>query len=130
LGLRAEAGVVLADSRNGIPSAYVFRTGGDTTVRGYAYQSLGVTEGSAIVGGRYLGVGSVELTRWITPQWGAAVFYDIGNAFDDVHQFDPVAGYGAGARWRSPLGNLSLDVAYGEATHSFRVHFSVAVAFR
>ena len=130
LGLRAEAGVVLADSRDGIPSAYVFRTGGDTTIRGYAYQSLGVAEGSAIVGGRYLGVGSVELTRWITQQWGAAVFYDTGNAFDDLHQFDPVAGYGAGARWRSPLGNLSLDVAYGEATQSFRVHFSVALAFR
>ena len=130
LGLRAEAGVVLADSRDGIPSAYVFRTGGDTTVRGYAYESLGVAEGSAIVGGRYLAVGSVELTRWITQQWGAAIFYDTGNAFDDRHQFDPVAGYGAGARWRSPLGNLSLDLAYGEAIHSYRVHFSAGFAFR
>ena len=130
LGLRAEAGAVLADSRDGIPSAYVFRTGGDTTIRGYAYESLGVAEGSAIVGGRYLAVGSVELTRWITQQWGAAIFYDTGNAFDDLHQFDPVAGYGAGARWRSPLGNLSLDLAYGEATQSFRVHFSVGFAFR
>jgi translocation and assembly module TamA len=130
LGLRAETGLVIADSRDGIPSAYVFRTGGDTTIRGYPYQSLGVTEGNAIVGGRYLAVGSVELTRWITPQWGAAIFYDVGNAFDDLHQFDPVAGYGTGVRWRSPLGNLSLDLAYGEAIHSFRVHFSAGFALQ
>ena len=130
LGLRAEAGLVAADTRAGIPSAYVFRTGGDTTIRGYAFESLGVAEGDAIVGGRYLLLGSVELTRWITPDWGAAVFYDTGNAFDDLHEFDPVAGYGAGARWHSPIGSLSLDLAYGEATHRWRVHFNAGFAFR
>ena len=130
LGLRAEAGLVVADSRAGIPSAYVFRTGGDTTIRGYAFESLGVPEGDAIVGGRYLLLGSVELTRWITRDWGAAVFYDTGNAFDDLHEFDPVAGYGAGVRWRSPIGSLSLDLAYGEDTRRWRVHFSAGFAFR
>ena len=130
LGLRAETGVVIAGSREGIPSAYVFRTGGDTTIRGYAFESLGVREGDAIVGGRYLALGSIELTRWITSQWGAAVFYDIGNAFDDLHEFDPVSGYGAGVRWRSPVGNLSFDGAYGEAVGDFRVHFSIGYAFR
>src|SRR5204862_1756688 len=113
LGLRAETGFVLADSREGIPSAYVFRTGGDTSIRGYAFESLGVSENGATVGGRYLLVGSVELTRWVTPQWGAAVFYDTGNAFDDWGQFNAVNGYGTGVRWRSPLGALSLDLAYG-----------------
>jgi translocation and assembly module TamA len=130
LGLRAQAGFVLASTREGIPSAYVYRTGGDTTIRGYAFESLGVQENGAIVGGRYMLVGSAELTRWITSQWGAAVFYDTGNAFDDWHAFNPVNGYGAGVRWRSPLGALSLDVAYGEEAHSFRVHFSAGFAFR
>ena len=36
-----------AGGRDGIPSSYLFRTGGDQSVRGYAYQSLGVAEGSA-----------------------------------------------------------------------------------
>jgi translocation and assembly module TamA len=130
LGLRADTGFVLADSRDGIPSAYVFRAGGDNTIRGYAFESLGVSEGGAIVGGRYMLVGSVELTRWITREWGAAVFYDTGNAFDDWHDFNPVNGYGAGVRWRSPLGALSLDLAYGEAAKTFRVHFSAGFAFR
>lgn len=130
LGLRAEVGVVLAGSREGIPSAYVFRTGGDNTIRGYAFESLGVAENGAIVGGRYLVIGSAELTRWLTPQWGAAVFYDTGNAFDDRHDFNPVNGYGAGVRWRSPVGSLSLDLAYGEEVKSFRVHFSAGYAFR
>ncbi len=130
LGLRADTGFVLADSREGIPSAYVFRAGGDNTIRGYAFESLGVLENGAIVGGRYMLVGSVELTHWITREWGAAVFYDTGNAFDDWHDFNPVNGYGAGVRWRSPLGALSLDLAYGEEAKSFRVHFSAGFAFR
>jgi len=61
---------------------------------------------------------------------GVAAFYDTGNAFDDWHQFDPVNGYGAGVRWRSPVGALSLDLAYGEEARSFRVHFSAGFAFR
>ena len=73
---------------------------------------------------------SGTLARWITPQWGGAVFYDIGNAFDDLHEFDPVSGYGLGARWRSPIGNLSLDLAYGQADGGFHVHFSAGYAFR
>jgi translocation and assembly module TamA len=130
IGLRAEGGIVVADSRAGIPSPYVFRTGGDTTVRGYPFESLGVSEGDAVVGGRYMAVGSVELTRWITREWGAAVFYDVGNAFDDRHEFDPVAGYGAGVRWRSPIGSLALDLAYGEEISEWRVHFNAGFAFR
>ena len=130
LGLRAQGGFVLATSRQGIPSAYVFRTGGDTTIRGYAFESLGVAENGATVGGRYLLIGSTELTRWITHEWGAAVFYDTGNAYDDWRSFNPVNGYGAGVRWRSPFGALSLDLAYGEEAHSLRVHFSAGFAFR
>ena len=130
LGLRAEAGAVIANSRSDIPSPYVFRTGGDTSIRGYAFQSLGVEEGGAIVGGRYLLVGSAELTRWISREWGVGVFLDGGNAWDDVRAFKAVFGYGAGARWRGPLGNLSLDLAYGEARNEFRVHFNAGIVFR
>lgn len=130
LGLRAHTGFVLADSRDGIPAAYVFRAGGDNSIRGYPFESLGVQENGAIVGGRYLLVGNVELTRWITEQWGLAVFYDTGNAFDDWRSLRFVNGYGTGVRWRSPIGALSLDLAYGEEAHSFRVHFSAGFAFR
>jgi translocation and assembly module TamA len=40
-----------------------------------------------------------------------------------------VFGYGLGARYRSPVGPVNLDVAYGEATRKFRLHFSLGVSF-
>ncbi len=124
VALRLESGTVIADSRDGIPSEYLFRTGGDNSVRGYAYESLGVEEGGSIVGGRYLLVGSIEYIHWIRPQWGAAVFYDAGNAVDDTAGFEAAVGYGVGARWYSPVGSLNLDIAYGVDVDDYRVHFT------
>ena len=71
--MRGELGATFAPSSGGIPQDFLFRTGGSNTVRGYAYQSLGVQEGSAIVGGRYLVTMSGEYTHWIKPTWGAPV---------------------------------------------------------
>lgn len=127
--LRGELGATLARSSQGIPSDFLFRAGGDQSVRGFAYQSLGVKSGDAIVGGRYLGVASAEYVHWLTPDWGAAVFYDAGTAADNLRDFEPVHGYGAGARWRSPVGLLNLDLAYGREVRKARVHFSVGISF-
>lgn len=130
LQFRLEAGAVIANSRDNIPSVYLFRTGGDSTVRGYAYESLGVQEGGAIVGGRYMAAGSVEYIQWLNRQWGVAVFYDAGNAADERSNFRLAEGYGAGVRWHSPIGALSLDVAYGQETGETRLHFSAGFVFR
>lgn len=127
--LRGELGGVLATSRNGIPSDFLFRTGGDQSVRGYSYLSLGVKQANAIVGGRYLAVGSVEYDHWLTEHWGAAVFYDVGDAADSLPDLHLVQGYGVGARWKSPVGPLNLDLAYGQAVHAVRLHFSIGVSF-
>jgi translocation and assembly module TamA len=127
--LRGEAGAVTAQSRDGVPSDFMFRTGGDQSVRGYAYQSLGVDVADAVLGGRYLGVVSAEYVQWISPLWGAAVFYDTGDAADDPQTFKPVHGYGAGMRWKSPVGPLNLDLAYGREVKKMRLHFSVGIAF-
>lgn len=129
LAARAEGGIVFADTSSGIPTTFLFRTGGDQTVRGYAFQSIGVQEGDAIVGGRYLVVGSVEATWWLLGDWGAAAFVDAGDAFDDRNLFDLAVGYGVGARWRSPIGPFRADVAYGERTQQWRLHFSVGFSF-
>jgi translocation and assembly module TamA len=129
LSLRAEAGAVIADSRVGIPSNFLFRTGGDTTVRGYAFESLGVQQGSATVGGRYYAVASAEVVHWINASWGIAAFVDAGNATDTASQLDPAVGYGVGARLRTPIGPFRLDVAYGQKNESVRVHFSVGLSF-
>ncbi|HEX4885557.1 MAG TPA: BamA/TamA family outer membrane protein [Casimicrobiaceae bacterium] len=129
LAFRGEAGAVIASRRDGIPSVFLFRTGGDTTVRGYAYQSLGLPRGDAVVGGRYLAIASAEAIRWINETWGVAAFVDVGDAFDDTGGFDPAVGVGLGARLRTPIGPFRLDVAYGERTKEVRLHFSVGVTF-
>jgi translocation and assembly module TamA len=126
---RLEGGIVFADTRFGVPTTFLFRTGGDQTVRGYAFQSIGVPQGDAIVGGRYLVVGSIETTWWLLGDFGAAAFVDAGDAFDDRKLFDAAVGYGVGVRWRSPIGPFRADVAYGERTGEWRLHFSVGFSF-
>lgn len=127
--VRAEAGATITDSRDGVPQDFLFRTGGAQSVRGYAYQSLGVREGDAVVGGRYLAALSAEYVRWFLPQWGVAAFADWGDAADDREIFSLKAGYGLGARWRSPAGPLALDLAYGVEDRRVRLHFGIAIAF-
>ncbi|MBZ0104144.1 MAG: autotransporter assembly complex protein TamA [Sulfuricella denitrificans] len=129
LSLRGEAGFTAAQSRFGIPQEYLFRAGGSQSVRGYAHQSLGVQEGSAIVGGRTLATGSLEYTHWFSRDWGAALFTDTGGAADSWRDLRLFTGYGAGARWRSPVGPLALDLAWGREAEAMRLHFSLAVAF-
>jgi translocation and assembly module TamA len=127
--VRGQAGVVLASARTRIPSTFLFRTGGDVTIRGYAFESIGVSEGEAIVGGRYLALGSVEYTRWFTDTLGGAVFVDAGDAFDQTGAFDLAVGVGFGVRWRSPIGPVRGDIAYGERAGQIRLHFSVGYTF-
>ena len=127
--LRGQAGSTVAKTREGIPTTFLFRTGGDQTVRGYAFESLGVPQGEAIVGGRRLAVGAVEYTHWIGEAWGIAAFVDAGNAWDHGVSFDPAFGYGLGGRFRTPIGPIRADLAYGEKTGQLRLHFSVGYTF-
>lgn len=127
LTLRAEGGIVLAPSRQGIPQNFLFRAGGTQSVRGYAYQRLGVEQGEAVLGGRYLATLSAELTHWLADgPWGIAAFVDAGNAGDDKAGFKLKTGYGLGARWKSPAGPLGVDIAYGDSWH---LHFALALPF-
>ncbi|MES2151789.1 MAG: autotransporter assembly complex family protein [Pseudomonadota bacterium] len=129
LVLRGEAGALASKEKAGVPGSYLFRAGGDQSVRGYGYQQLGVHEGTAIVGGRYLLTGSAELQYWFKPPYGVALFYDAGNAADTLRALAPKSGYGIGARWRSPVGPINVDLAYGHALHKLRLHFSLGFSF-
>ena len=127
--LRGELGYTASASRLGIPQEYLFRAGGAQSVRGYAYQSLGVAEGAAVVGGRALLTSSIEYTHWFSSNWGAAIFTDAGGAADNVNALKILAAYGSGIRWRSPAGPLALDLAWAKQTHAMRMHFAIAVVF-
>jgi translocation and assembly module TamA len=127
--LRGEAGALGSKEKIGVPSVYLFRAGGDQSVRGYGFQELGVQEGDATVGGRYLATGGAELQYWLTPTWGAATFYDAGNAADKLQDLHPKSGYGIGARYNSPVGPINVDLAYGHAVQKYRLHFSLGFTF-
>ena len=120
------------DTADVVPTRFLFRTGGSTTVRGYDYESIGVSRGGAIVGGRALAVGSVEYVHWLQRwggNWGVAGFVDVGDAADSFKEMKAAVGVGMGVRWRTLAGPLAVDVAYGEREKQLRLHFSVAIAF-
>lgn len=130
--VRVEGGQVFVRSRIGVPDPLLFRAGGDDSVRGYGYRTLGPTVNGAISSGRVLATASAEIARPISPRYPAlwwAVFVDAGNAADRWSDLNPVGGYGVGLRWRSPVGPLRVDLAYGEAERRFRLHLSVGIAF-
>ena len=129
LSLRAELGRTFAPSRQHVPQDYLFRTGGTGSVRGYPYQSLGIKEGNATVGGRYLATASIEYTHWLNDSWGAAAFVDAGDAVDALQDARLAVGYGLGARWRSPAGPIGVDLAYGKRSRDLLLHFSLAIPF-
>ena len=129
---RGELGAVRADTADVVPTRFLFRTGGSTTVRGYDYESLGVRRGGAIVGGRALALGSVEYVHWLQRwggNWGVAGFVDVGDAADSFKDLRAAVGVGMGVRWRTLAGPLAVDLAYGERDKQVRLHFSVAIAF-
>ncbi|MBW8829027.1 MAG: BamA/TamA family outer membrane protein [Burkholderiales bacterium] len=130
--LRTEGGQVFARDRVGVPDTLLFRAGGDESVRGYAYRTLGPVVDSAVTSGRVLWTGSAEIARPIfasRPAFWWAAFIDAGNAANRWSDLHPALGYGVGFRWRSPVGPLRLDLAYGQNVHQMRVHVSVGVAF-
>ncbi|RJF98501.1 autotransporter assembly complex protein TamA [Noviherbaspirillum saxi] len=127
--VRAQAGQVFGGTRQTVPADLLFRTGGDQSVRGYGYNSLGVEQNGAIVGGTVTAIVSAEVVRRLTPDWGAALFHDAGNAADSWGDFRFRHGTGVGARWRSPLGPVNIDLAYGHTTREPRLHFSIGYGF-
>ncbi|HEY1130725.1 MAG TPA: BamA/TamA family outer membrane protein [Roseateles sp.] len=128
---RAEVAQVVAHDRVGVPEKLLFLAGGDESVRGYAYRSLGVERNGLTVGGRVLATGSLEVARPFTmsmPSLWGALFIDAGNAASRWTDYRPVVGYGAGVRWRSPVGPLRVDLARAQETGKWRLHFSVGIA--
>lgn len=112
-----------------IPASLRFRAGGTDSIRGYSYQSIGTPNGASVLPARYLGTGSLEYQYWFKPDWGAAVFWDVGTATNNLDGITLYNGVGVGARWRSPVGPVQLDIGYGVQQKQFRPHISLGVAF-
>lgn len=135
IAARAQIGAVLARPAAVLPSTQLFLAGGDASVRGYGYREIGVLlPNGQTAPGRYLATGSVEWQRPITvagnsSEWENTVFIDAGAVADKPSQFKAKVGVGTGVRWKSPVGPLQMDVAYGVAVRKLRLHLSVGFTF-
>jgi translocation and assembly module TamA len=129
--VRAQAATTWQDDpARDLPVSVRFFAGGDRSVRGYTYQSLGPRDDSGkVVGGRSLLVGNVELERAIGQTWGVAAFYDAGNAFNSLSNIDAAQGAGIGVRYYSPFGPIRLDLArqIGVSEPNWHIHLTVGI---
>lgn len=121
---RLNGGIIASRDITTLPPSVRFFAGGDESVRGFDYNSLGPKDGDGnVIGGTNLLVASLEYERHLRGNFYGAVFIDAGNAFDDT-DFTAEVGAGIGIKWRSPLGPLRLYLGYpvSEDDQSVRVH--------
>jgi translocation and assembly module TamA len=100
------------DPLTDLPPSLRFYAGGDRSVRGYTYQSLGPKDSNGnVIGGKHLLVGSLEMEYSITKNWSLAAFYDVGNAFNNFQDMTWPMGAGIGIRYYTPAGPVRVDLA-------------------
>lgn len=122
---RGQLGYTLKEDFDELPPSIRFYTGGDSSVRGYEYKSIGeLDEFGNVQGGSQLVVGSVEFDQSVGRDYSVALFFDVGSAFDDTPKFQ--RGVGLGGRWYSPVGPLRIDVAYPiDSDDNYAFHISL-----
>jgi len=125
---RGSLGYSAVDEVFDLPASFRFFAGGDQSIRGYSYASLGPKNSAGeVIGGKHVLVGSVEYDYRIKGDWSIAVFYDAGNAFNSLDTIDVAHGAGIGVRWKTLIGQIRLDgaSAISEPDNPWRVHLSI-----
>ena len=127
-----------------LPATERFFTGGDTTIRGYAFDSVGTPETITARGFPRGGDAEVVLNAELrTPVYGdigAVLFVDGGNVFAKASDLDLSrlrGSVGFGARYRSPIGPIRVDVGFkldrrrigDNLEPRYAIHFSIGQAF-
>lgn len=127
--LRGRFGALWVDEFDQLPPSERFFAGGDSSIRGYDIDSLGPVDANGkVIGGTRLGIISAEVDYYFTERWGFAVFADTGNAFGgDGSATGLQTGVGIGARWRSPIGAIRVDIAHplDDTSNDFRLHLRI-----
>lgn len=123
---RGAAGTTYVTDFDKLPTSLRFYTGGDKTVRGYAYKVISPMIDTDVVGGKNLLESSLEYEVPVSEKWSIAAFADIGDAFDDKPDYK--SGVGLGIHWRSPIGPVRLDFGHALSQppgKQLRVHLTI-----
>jgi outer membrane protein insertion porin family len=129
-----------------LPASERFFAGGDSTIRGFARDSVGAPSTLTVDGFPRGGDAEIilngELRVPVKGKFGAVVFADGGNVFSraaDLNLGDLRWSMGFGGRYRSPIGPLRLDIGFpldrqfigntGSLEKRFQIHFSMGQAF-
>lgn len=127
---RGSFGATKVDDFDKLPPQLRFFAGGDRSIRGYGFQTIGPPLSADllpvamarcaahpdddckdfIIGGKNLLVLSAEYEYYFTPNWGIATFVDTGDAFTSFNSYRQKIGTGLGLRWRSPVGMVRVDL--------------------
>jgi translocation and assembly module TamA len=124
---RLDLGVIITSDFDDLPPSERFFTGGGQSVRGYDYKNIGgVNSAGNNIGGQYLAAMSVEVDYLFWNNYGAAVFFDAGDASIDS-QLALKKSVGIGFRYRSPIGMIRVDFArpFDDPNETFRFHISI-----
>jgi translocation and assembly module TamA len=112
-------------SRTSLPNFYRFKAGGSHSVRGYGFETLSNND----IGSNHIVTASAEVEMKVLEKWSAAVFVDIGNAFNDWSDPQLKTGIGVGIRWYSIAGPIRVDIAQAQdyTGNPWRIHFTIGV---
>ncbi|RJX70655.1 outer membrane protein assembly factor [Vibrio sinensis] len=124
---RLDGGANITDELEKLSPSLRFFAGGDNNLRGYSYESISPRDSSgALTGAKYITTTSLEYQYRVVGNWWGAVFYDVGDAYNNTPDWK--RGTGVGIRWGSPVGPVRLDFAWGldaPKGDEFQIHFTL-----
>ena len=129
---RGTLGATQVDNFDKLPPELRFFAGGDRSIRGYSFQTIGTPLPAdqvpiaqarcaarprsrcqtLVIGGQDIAVASAEYEYYFKPNWGIATFIDTGDAFSSFGDYRQKTGAGFGVRWRSPVGMVRADLGF------------------